>query len=49
MALTWLEIDLGNDQEALRGALEAYEYRTFAAMDVVEAGIRCGDPAWAGA
>ena len=42
-ALTWLEIGLGNYHEALRGALEAYEYRSIAAVDVVEAGVRCGD------
>jgi len=43
VALTWLEIGLGNYHEAWRGALEAYEYRTIAAVDVVEAGIRCRD------
>ena len=42
-ALTWLEIGLGNYQEALHGALQTYKSRSIAAVDVVEAGVRCGD------
>jgi DNA-binding CsgD family transcriptional regulator len=43
MALTWLEIGLGNYREALPGAVETYTYQTMAVLEVVEAATRCGD------
>ena len=43
MALTWLEIGLGDFRAALPGAVETYKYQTMAVLEVVAAATRCGE------
>jgi DNA-binding CsgD family transcriptional regulator len=43
MALTWLEVGLGNYRDALPGALDTYHYQIMAVVEVVEAATRCGE------